>query len=141
MYYYLLRFCGLNGLRRMGIAWAWGWGWGHLKALVIWMSKMAPTWLTVVATVGWELSWGCQPEQLYMCDFSIWLYFSKYGSCVPIVEIPRSKKSEIEAAGLLRPRTCHSVPCAIFFCQSSYRAHPSSKGGAIEPSYQWKQCQ
>ena len=40
----------------------------------------------------------------------------------------------MEAAGLLRPEpgTWHSVPSAMFvFCQSRYRAHPNSKGGAI----------
>lgn len=83
-------------------------GWGHLKAQEhSTFQDGAHTWLTVDA-VSWELSWGCQPEQLCMCDLSIWIALLKvWWLC--------SKKQEMEAAGLLRPRNWHSVPSAIFF--------------------------
>lgn len=142
----IISYGSLNGLEWVGLAWVndtvgvSGWGgvtWklyyrGHPR----WRTHMADSWCWLSAG---SLA-GAVNQSRYVCVTSPFgLHFSKYGSRIPRVQVPR----KMEAAGLLGPRKWHNVPPVIFclskqiqstpkFKRRSYRSHISIRRKSMQ---------
>lgn len=83
-----------------------------------------------------EGQWSCYPMLLYIIStcglsFTLWWLHSK-----------RVYSTKVEAAIFLRcrPENWLSIDPAIFYCLSSYRVHPDSRGGATGSTSQWRRA-